>query len=104
MTKYTLYIGLNDKDTKTQIIKDKEAEKLVTNILKINNIEGFTLYKGMGLYKHNNGEIVKEKTLILIIYDFNNNINIIEAIEMLKVAINQESIALEKQVVESELI
>ena len=34
MDKFTLYLGLNDKDTKTQLVSTLEAYKVVTNVLK----------------------------------------------------------------------
>lgn len=106
MKKYTLSIGLNDKDTKIQRINTLEAYKMIENILMANTIEGFTIYEAKGVYKHDNGEIVKENTLRVEVYDFDNTLatKIITSIHAIKAALNQESVALESQTIESELI
>jgi len=96
INKYILNIGLNDKDTKTQIIKTSKALETIKNTLFNNNIVGYTIYTGYGLYKHDSGEITKEKTIIIeMFYTDDNTINNI--INDLKVKLNQESIT--KQVV-----
>ena len=106
MKKYTLSIGLNDKDTKVQRISTIEAYKMIENILMNNTIEGFTIYEAKGVYKHDDGTITKENTLRVEVYDFNNDEykNIIESIKAIKVALNQESIALETNTIESRLV
>ena len=89
--KYILYVGLNDKDTKKQEITTATAQKTIQQILFNNQVEGFTIYKAKGLYKHTSGEITKETTIIIeLLYISNNIINNI--IKDLKIAINQESI------------
>lgn len=90
MKKTTLYIGLNDKDTKTQVIDTVEAYKVVTNIIT-QQAGGGTIYNATGIYTHDNGEIVIENTL---------RVELIEAsepaikaiIDYCKAALNQESI------------
>ena len=67
MEKFILYLGLNDKDTKKQEIATLEAYKIVNNIIN-NYCEGATIYECQGIYKHDNGEIVFEKTLNHNIY------------------------------------
>ncbi len=94
--KYTLYVGLNDKDTKTQIITTEESRYIIQSILLNLNISGYTIYNGVGLYKHDNGAITKEETFIIeLIYIDINTVN--QAIEGLKKALNQESILLQVQ-------
>ena len=62
MTKTTLYIGLNDRDTKTQIIDTIEAYKIVSNVL-VKYAGGGTIYNATGIYTHDDGTIVIENTL-----------------------------------------
>ena len=101
--KYTLYIGLNDKDTKKQIITNEDAKKMVYDILFLNNIEGFTIYQAYGVYKHQDNTIVEENTIkIELLYVEYNTIKSI--IEMLKVALNQESILLQVETITSDFI
>lgn len=99
--KFTLYLGLNDKDTKTQKINTLEAYKIVTNILQ-DNFNGATIYEALGLYKHDNGIRVEEKTLRIEIL-FAEESEIRDLVKLLKRVFNQESIAVQKEIVTSEL-
>jgi hypothetical protein len=89
--KFILNVGLNDKDQKVQKITTLEAYKIVENILLNNGLNGFTIYQGKGLYKHDNGSIVYENTLIIEIIGSENK-TIDKIIQLLKIALNQESI------------
>ena len=101
MDKYILYVGLNDKDTKTQKIDTLSAYNLTNNIL-LNYVEGATVTQSKGIYKHNNGNVVIENTLIIeLLFTDKTTVETI-AIE-LKMALNQESIAIQKQTIESYL-
>ena len=62
MKKFTLYMGLNDKDLKVQVISTIEAYKVVSNILA-KDFGGGTIFEAQGVYTHDNGAIVFEKTL-----------------------------------------
>ncbi len=100
MKKITLYIGLNDKDSKIQEINTVDAYKIVTNVFT-EATGGATIYEGRGVYTHNNGEIVQETTLICIVYDADIS-TVKRAADFLKVALNQESIAIETAEINSE--
>lgn len=54
MKKFTLYVGLNDKDTKQQKISTLESFKMVNNII-LSYCDGATIYEADGIYKHDNG-------------------------------------------------
>lgn len=102
MKKFTLYLGLNDKDTKLQKISTIEAYKICNNIL-LNYTEGATIFEANGIYKHNNGEIVIEKTLRIELLFVDEKI--VEKIVVdLKKAFNQESIIMQTDLIESKLI
>lgn len=49
MEKWTLYLGLNDKDTKVQKIATVEAYKVAMNILS-QFVEGATIFEANGIY------------------------------------------------------
>lgn len=104
MTKYTLYIGLNDKESKRQEIQTLEAFKICSNIFKATT-GAATISEATGIYTHDDGsgEIVIEKTLrceiTMTTYE-----KIIEAAEMIKTALNQESILIETLEIASNLI
>ena len=101
MIKFTLYVGLNDKDTKTQKISTLEAYKLIQNVLK-NFVDGGTIYEAEGFYKHDNGIITYEKSLrIEILFTDRRTINNI--CDILKAVLNQETIAIQTEKIKSEL-
>lgn len=86
-----LIIGLNDKDTKKQEISTEEAEKVIENVL-FQYTDGYTLQLDTkGLYKHENGETVKEASIIILLY-YTDNETINKIIKELKQQLNQESI------------
>lgn len=90
MKKVNFYIGLNDKETKIQEISTIEAFKIVQKTA-INLFGGGTIYECSGIYTHENGEIVEEKSLKLEVIN-PNNIKIVEFIHIIKTVLNQESI------------
>lgn len=65
--KFTLYLGLNDKDTKSQKIATVEAYKIVENLLKA-DFDGATIFEATGLYKHENGTFVTKSPYVLKYY------------------------------------
>ena len=101
MDKYILYVGLNDKDTKTQKIDTLSAYNLTNNIL-LNYVEGATVTQSKGIYKHNNGNVVIENTLIIELL-FTDKTTVETIAKEIKMALNQESIAIQKQTIESYL-
>lgn len=101
--KYTLYLGLNDKDTKTQKIATLEAYKFITNLLKLKGFDGATIYEAIGLYRHESGEFTTENTLRIELL-FTEKEKVLELIKDLKNLFNQESVALQEETIESELI
>lgn len=91
-TKQTnLYIGLNDKETKAQKIDTIEAYKIVYNILLNNGINGATIYNAMGIYKHDNGDVVFENTLKVELIEATSQA-VEKSITEIKKAFNQESV------------
>lgn len=94
--KYNLYIGLNDKDSKKQEVSTRRAREEVIKILNNNNINGLTMYKVDGVFKHETGEVVFEKSLKVELLEVEEE-EVINAIQELKKALNQESILLEKE-------
>ncbi len=93
--KYTMYIGLNDKDTYTQIIDSEEAEKIVSTIC-LKYIDGYTMSHGEGSYKDEKDVVTKENSLIYTFYNANDEQMKSIMNEVLK-KLNQNSILIEKQ-------
>lgn len=90
MKKITLYVGLNDKDTKVQKVDTMEASKIATNIIT-SYTDGATIYNATGIYKHEDGTIVLENTLRIELYECNDEA-LISIIDTLKHVLNQEAI------------
>ena len=93
MKKITLYVGLNDKDTKQQKITTLDAFKMLSNLCLVYT-EGATIYDARGIYKHDDGTIIAENTLRIEIFDPIEQ-NIMPLIKTIKKALNQESIGIE---------
>lgn len=100
MKKVTLYVGLNDKDTKTQVITTVEAYKIALNTITT-FANGGTIFDTKGIYKHENGEIVIENTLHIELIDVSENA-LASIISILKTVLNQESIIKQTEVINSE--
>lgn len=102
MTKYILTIGLNDKDTYTQKYDTITAYKMIQNTLA-QYTDGYTMYEAHGGYKHDNGTYINE-TSIRVELLFISEVQVRVIALALKQLLNQESIALEIQNTNSELI
>ena len=100
--KITLSIGLNDKDTKKQIISTDDAKKVITKaVYKYCN--GGTVTNATGIYTHENGEKVQEHTIVVYMYGEPLE-NVEKLANHLKKALNQETIAIEIQSIKSAFI
>lgn len=99
MQKFTLYLGLNDRQTKTQRITTDKAVQLINQ-----TIGDCTISPCMGTYTDLSGRTTLENTLKIELLDFKNSIDINWIINVLGLLFNQESIALEKQEINTELV
>lgn len=94
MTTVNLYIGLNDKDTKHQELTNLDAKAEISTILFKYFPDGFTLQECQGMYKHDDGTVVCKNTIKVILFDYNTEL-VLNAVEDLKLKLNQECIAIE---------
>ena len=101
MKKFTLYVGLNDKDTKIQKIDTLTAYKMVENVIT-KKTDGYTISEAKGYYRHEDGTVTIENTLRIEML-FVDRILVKEFCETLKNMLNQEAIAVEETTVTSEL-
>ena len=90
MEKITLYVGLNDKDTKAQKIDTLEAVKITENLV-CNICGGGTIYNAVGVYTHDDGTVITENTLRIELIDC-TAAALGKLIQTLKNVLNQESI------------
>ena len=104
MTRYTLTIGLFDKDTKRQKISTDIAIRIVSDLV-VNVIGYGTIHTGNGIYTHNNGSIVVEPSLVYFVDGEKDLKNKVKTLAWsIKKALNQESIMLEESAVKMEFI
>ena len=92
--KYTLYIGLNDKDTYEQLISTEDAlEK--ANVIVAKHAGGYTQMIAKGGWTNDDGTMGHENTMVYILYDIDEASLKAMLDELLK-EFNQSSILVEK--------
>ncbi|MDY6153578.1 MAG: hypothetical protein SPI06_09195 [Terrisporobacter sp.] len=104
MTRYTLTIGLFDKDTKRQKISSDIALKIVSDLV-VQTVGYGTIHNGNGIYTHTNDQIVCEPSIIYFVDGEEEEESKIKNLAwMIKKALNQESVMLEETAVKMEFI
>lgn len=103
-TRYTISLGLNDKDTLAPVDSYEHASVEVAGRLAQLSI-GCTITRGTGVYKHERGDVVIEETVVISIIDFDGTAGakLGAFIEGVKRDYNQESVAVITDKIESEL-
>lgn len=87
------YIGLNDKDTKEQKITSIKAESILDKLFTYAYPFGFTRTNAVGRYRHDDGHVVSEETIIYTVLDA--KIVDHDLIDNIKFMLNQESVAVQ---------
>ena len=103
MKKITIYVGLSDKDSKTQKIDTLAAYGVINNILQADA----TISECRGIYTHEGGDVVIENTLEIVLLDFTGSMSrawIVAKCDAIKAALNQESVAVQQEDINSELL
>lgn len=91
LMQYSLFIGLNDKDTKKQEVSTSKAIELVSNV-----IAGGSISTIHGVYTHEDGTKVKENTLkVDILYSDDATVRMYA--NNIKSLLNQESVMISKE-------
>lgn len=101
ITKFTLFVGLNDKDSRQQEINTVDAYKIISNMITA-AFDGGTVSEATGIYKHQDGSFTTETTLRIEIL-FASVEQIKPLVQELKKVLNQETIAVQQEVINSEL-
>ena len=93
--KYVLYIGLNDKDTCSQIISAEEAKEIVNGIC-VKYADGYTVMEANGGWADETGALTEEMSLV---YTFCNaeEEDVVSIMNEVLTALNQNSILVERQ-------
>lgn len=99
-TRYTLYIGTNDKDTYTQLISTEKAMEIVNEIC-VRHVGGYTVSTAHGGWMDEAGVMTNEETLVYTFLDAEEE-QIIRIMDEVRLALNQNSILCEQQSVIAE--
>jgi hypothetical protein len=98
-TKYTLYIGTNDKDTYEQIIPTETARNTV-NAICSKYTGGYTVYGAKGGWFDDTGVLTEENTLVYTLIDVEES-DVAAIADDILTALNQSSVLVEKNSVSS---
>ena len=96
MYKYNIYVGMFDKDTKTQVLSNTEFLNTVRKVMRYNFIDNYTIIKAKGHYKHTDNTTVCEPSIIVEII-INYELFTDDIKRMLCKELNQESVLITKQ-------
>lgn len=100
MYKYNIYVGMFDKDTKKQELNNTEFLNKVRRIMRLKNIDNYTIYKCKGHYKHEDGKTVCEPSINVEIIESANWTNYLYVSDLKRELcneLNQESVLITKQ-------
>lgn len=103
MYKYNIYVGMFDKDTKTQVLSNTEFLNTVRKVMRFMHIDNYSIYKCKGHYKYKDGKIVCEPSLNIEIIEheiWTNFLYINDLKRMLCDTLNQESVLITEQSIE----
>lgn len=101
MYKYNIYVGMFDKDTKTQVLSSTEFLNTVRKIMRLNYIDNYTIYKCKGHYKYYDNTTVCEPSINIEIVLNSLCIDVLDKIKFkLCKELNQESVLITKQSIE----
>ena len=87
------YIGTKDKDTKNYKLNNSYIEHIIKTEFAKRYPLGFTITKTTGYYRHDNGQVIEEKSYIVTVLD-TNEVSPMFACK-LKGLLNQESIVVQ---------
>jgi hypothetical protein len=91
---YTLYIGLNDKDSYEQIIPTETAQSIV-NEISAKDVDGYTSDEAKGAWFDESDVLTEESTLVYTFIDVEESA-VVAIMDEVLAALNQNSILLEK--------
>ena len=93
--KYTLYLGLNDKDTYEQIMSTEDAlEK--ANLICAKHAGGYTQLSAKGGWTNDDGTLGHENTIVYVVYDISEE-NLKAMLDEFIKEFNQSSVLVEKE-------
>lgn len=93
-TKHVFYVGLNDKDSHVQLVNSIDAARMIERVFAARGVD-CTIAGGRGVYRHEDGTVVCEETVIVTVFEFGAPVPVAAICADLKNLLNQESIAVE---------
>lgn len=96
--KWTLFVGLNDKDAGIPLVAPEEAKRRL-NAVAAKHVGGFTVDAAEGFWVNADGEEARENTLIYYFLDATEE-QISAIVDEMKTAMNQGAILIEKTAVQ----
>ena len=98
LLRHTLFVGLNDKDTKKQVVSNPIAKRIIMDICG-----DCTLTDAQGHYSHEDGSTVTEQSIkVELLFKADNEVYAYA--QRIKKELNQEAIVFIKDYIESTLI
>ena len=95
--KYTMYVGLNDKDTYEQIVPTDDAKSIIDKIC-IKYVDGYTIQDAKGVWTDETGEPTYENT-IMCYFSAADSETIYKIADEIIEELNQNSVLIEKNYV-----
>ena len=104
--KCTLYLGLNDKDSKKQEIETDVCKQVLLYTMLNQRLDG-TIIEAQGVYTHENDTVTVENSFKIELLCFMDEKEFMgkirKIVNYLKAALNQESVAVVREYINSEL-
>ena len=100
MYKYNIYIGMFAKDTKKQELSNTDFLNKVRKVMRLKDINNYTIYRCKGHYQHEDNTTVCEPSINVEIIEpenWSNYLYISNLKRMLRDSLNQESVLITKQ-------
>lgn len=104
VNKFTLYVGLNDKNTRVQEFSIEEAKNIISKEFAENEIEGATFLGAEGIYTYKSDNTTEKENSFKIEILFASKKQIENAVAGIKTKLNQESVAVVEEKIVSSLI
>lgn len=101
MKKFTIYLGLNDKDTKIPKYPTESGREIAQS-LAAQHVGAATTSICHGVYTHDSGEIVLENTVRIELLMVEKD-TVKKFVDILKTTFNQESVLVEITDIDSDL-
>lgn len=98
--KYTMYVGLNDKDTYEQIIPTDEAKSVIDRIC-LRYVDGYTIQDANGVWADETGKSTHENTIVCYFSDTDSDTIYKIADEIIE-NLNQNTVLIETNHVETD--